>query len=214
MKYGKWLDNWYTAYVKPTLKSKTCERYSEVIEGHLKAALGEYALKDVTSTVVCDYVTRLLRCGNLKTGEALSSSTVNGIIFVIRGSLKAACDAGIIKRCYLGGIARRKSEGRTVTCFSEREQRVLEQTVLSGKKRNHIGILICLYTGLRIGELLAPTWADVDFENGVISVNKTCHYGKDENGVFGRITERHKTLSSKRAIPLPKKLSLESFCFI
>ena len=36
MKYSKWLDKWYLTYVKPSLKKKTCERYFEIIEKHLK----------------------------------------------------------------------------------------------------------------------------------------------------------------------------------
>ena len=66
--------------------------------------------------------------------------------------------------------------------------------------------MICLYSGLRIGELLALTWADIDFTKGTLTVNKTCHDGRDENGNLCRITDLPKTTSSKRIIPLPKQL--------
>ena len=42
-----------------------------------------------------------------------------------------------------------------MTCFSLAEQKKIEQAALSNKKRKFIGIVICLYSGLRIGELLA-----------------------------------------------------------
>ena len=77
---------------------------------------------------------------------------------------------------------------------------------MSNKKRKLIGIVICLYSGLRIGELLAITWADIDFTKGTLTVNKTCHDGRDENGNLCRITDLPKTTSSKRMIPLPKQL--------
>lgn len=70
------------------------------------------------------------------------------------------------------------------------------------------GVLLCLYTGLRIGELLALEWSDIDMSKGELRVNKTCHYGKDKNGVFGRITDIPKTQSSIRTIPLPRQLML------
>ncbi len=68
------------------------------------------------------------------------------------------------------------------------------------------GVILCLYTGLRIGELLALEWTDIDFQKGTLTVSKTCHDGKDENGVFARITDTPKTETSQRVIPFPKQL--------
>ena len=86
------------------------------------------------------------------------------------------------------------------------EQKKIEQYILNDENTRLFGVLLCLYTGLRIGELLALEWSDIDMSKGEIRVSKTCHYGKDENGVFGRITDIPKTQSSIRAIPLPKQL--------
>ena len=58
-----------------------------------------------------------------------------------------------------------------LTCFSLAEQKKIEQAALSSKKRKFIGIVICLYSGLRIGELLALTWADIDFTKGTLIVS-------------------------------------------
>lgn len=68
------------------------------------------------------------------------------------------------------------------------------------------GVVLCLYTGLRIGELLALTWLDIDFQKSTASVNKTCYDGKDNTGKFTRITDVPKTETSRRIIPLPKQL--------
>ena len=68
------------------------------------------------------------------------------------------------------------------------------------------GIVLCLYTGLRIGELLALEWDDIDLQKGVLSVTKSCHDGKDENGKYCRITETPKTSKSRRDIPIPKQI--------
>lgn len=56
MKYGMWLDEWFRNYIQPSSKIKTCERYSEIIEKHLKVKLGEYGLDELTPLVLQRYV--------------------------------------------------------------------------------------------------------------------------------------------------------------
>ena len=76
-----------------------------------------------------------------------------------------------------------------------------------------IGIIICLNTGLRIGELCALQVSDIDFENGILTVQKTVQRVKNNDiSVSGNtkvIITSPKTKSSIRKIPLPTKL-LES----
>lgn len=68
-----------------------------------------------------------------------------------------------------------------------------------------LGIILCLYTGLRIGELLALEWSDIDFSKGELTVSKTCHDAKTENG-YKRITDTPKTTASRRVIPIPRQI--------
>ena len=201
-----WLDEWFRNYIQPSSKIKTCERYSEIIEKHLKVKLGEYELDELTPLVLQRYVTELLRSGNIITGKGLAANSVNGIITVIQNSLKLAYTLGELKEYTADKIRRPKTKEKEVSCFSLAEQKKIEQAALSNKKRKFIGIVICLYSGLRIGELLALTWSDIDFTKGTLAVNKTCHDGRDEKGNLCRITDLPKTASSKRMIPLPKQL--------
>ncbi len=206
MKYKEWLDVWFANYIEPSSKTKTCERYSEIIEKHLKVKLGEYELEELSPIVIQKYITELMQSGNLTTGKGLAANSVNGIITVIQNSLKLAYTLGELKEYTTDKIRRPKTKEKEVSCFSLAEQKKIEQAALSSKKRKFIGIVICLYSGLRIGELLALTWADIDFTKGTLAVNKTCHDGRDENGNLCRITDLPKTTSSKRMIPLPKQL--------
>ena len=72
--------------------------------------------------------------------------------------------------------------------IEKQEQQILEQYCMNSKKTNHIGIVICLYTGLRIGELLALTWDDIDFENGILNIDKEAYKVK-ENGIWRTIID-------------------------
>ena len=103
-------------------------------------------------------------------------------------------------------IKRPKTKEKDVSCFTLPQQKKIEQTVLTSKKPKLFGIVLCLYSGLRIGELLALEWSDIDFNKGTIAINKTCHDGRDENGKLCRIIDTPKTTSSKRTIPIPKQL--------
>ena len=78
---------------------------------------------------------------------------------------------GELKEYTTDKIRRPKTKEKEVSCFSLAEQKKIEQAALSNKKRKFIGIVICLYSGLRIGELLALTWADIDFTKGTLIVS-------------------------------------------
>lgn len=206
MQYKEWLNEWLECYVKPSSKQKTYIRYSEIVSGHIVKALGDYEMSELTPLVLQRFATELLQSGNIKTGRGLSANSVNGIITVIQNSLKVACAIGLIKEYTADKIKRPKAREKQVSCFTSVEQRQIEQAVLNGKKPKLFGVVLCLYTGLRIGELLALTWNDIDFQKGIITVSKSCHDGKDEEGKFARITATPKTETSEREIPFPKQL--------
>lgn len=206
MNYSQWLDIWLENYVKPTTKIKTYTIYKQIVEKRLKPRLGEYELNEISPVILQSYVTELLRQGNAITGTGLSANTVNGIITVIQNSLKLACTIGESEKYIADKIKRPKTSEKEVSCFTAAEQKKIERAVLAGKRQKMFGIVLCLYTGLRIGELLALTWKDIDFIKGVLSVNKTIHDGKDENGRICSIIGVPKTQSSVRSIPLPKQL--------
>ncbi len=206
MYYQEWLNQWLENYIKPTAKQRTSVRYEEIIRQHVVPKLGTLEVSDVSPYIIQCFVTELATSGNLKTGKGLSPSSINVIITVIQNSLRTAYILGVISEYTADKIKRPKAQEKKVECFSVAEQKKIENYVLSSEKDKLIGILLCLYTGLRLGELLALEWTDIDFSKSELYINKTCHDGKNENGVFGRITDTPKTASSIRTIPLPKQL--------
>lgn len=206
MKYGEWLTEWLNNYIRISAKHRTIERYSEIINNHLIPSVGDIELQELTPIILQKYISELLKCGNKRTGAGLSSSAVNSIITVIQNSLHTAYNLRYINDMVGDKLKRPKAVERQIECFSVAEQKQIEQAVRDGEKPYMLGVLICLYTGLRIGELLALEWSDIDFSNGTLMVDKTCHYGINQNGQFGRIVDTPKTETSIRLIPLPKQL--------
>lgn len=206
MKYKEWLQEWLKNYVKISAKQRTVSRYTEISNDHLIPSLGEYELQSLSPIILQKYISELLECGNLKTGYGLSSSSVNSIITVIQSSLNVAFNLGLMTERVGDKLKRPKTNEKNIECFSVEEQRVIEKAVLSDKRGHMFGVFLCLYSGLRIGELLALEWSDIDLVNCTLSVTKTCFDGKDGNGMFGRIIDRPKTQSSCRVVPLPKQI--------
>lgn len=196
MNYKSWLDEWLAVCVKPTVKQRTYEKYERICHKKL-SALGEYALEKLTAPVLQAFVADMT--------SRLSPNTVNVILSVLKNSLKKAVQLGVTEREYTGGISRPRAAEKKIECFSEEEQKKIEQYILKRKNKKFVGILLCLYTGLRIGELLALTWHDIDFSSGILSVTKSCHDGWGDGGCR-KIIEPPKTGSSTRLIPIPKQL--------
>ena len=206
MLYKEWLSNWLENYVEPSAKQRTYTHYKEIVEQHIISQLGELNLVEITPYVIQCYVTELLKHGNLRSGKGLSANSVNSIISVIQSTLKTAYSIGIINEYVGDKIKRPRASEKKVECFSMNEQKKIEHYMLREENTRFFGILLCLYTGLRIGELLALEWSDIDMRKGELRVNKTCYYGKDKNGLFCRITDIPKTQSSIRTIPIPRQL--------
>lgn len=205
MTYKNWLNKWLTHYIKPSSKQRTFEQYSKVAQIHILPYLGDIELTDLTPFVLQKFITDLMTNGNKRTGKGLSPNFVKTILSVIQNSLKTAHLVGYLPEYSANKIKRPKIVEKQVECFSIQEQKKIEEAALSVKKDKYRGIILCLYTGLRIGELLALTWNDVDFEKSILSVTKTCHDG-NENGEHIRIIDTPKTENSRRQIPLSKTL--------
>ena len=197
MKYKDWLNEWLAMCVKSTAKERTYEKYERICRRHLTPKLGEYEMEMLSASVLQLFVAGMI--------ASLSPNTVNVIISVLKKSLKQAVIYGVAERQYSDGIIRPKLEEKRVECFTKEEQKKIEGYILQSKKQKLVGILLSLYSGLRIGELLALTWDDIDFIAGVLSVTKSCHDGWGKEG-YRRIVESPKTGSSVRLIPIPKKL--------
>ena len=205
MKYKIWFEEWLTHYIRPSSKQRTFEQYSRAAQIHILPYLGDIELTDLTPFILQKFITGLTENGNKRTGKGLSPNFVKTILSIVQNSLKTAHLVGYLPEYSANKIKRPKPKEKQVECFSAWEQKKIEEAALSAKKDKYRGIILCLYTGLRIGELLALTWNDIDFDKNILSVTKTCHDGS-ENGKHVRIIDTPKTENSRRQIPLSKTL--------
>jgi integrase len=198
MVYETWLKDWLAYYVQPAVKERTYEKYCRIVRRHIQPQLGRQKMEELTSVRLQKFVTDL-------SAEGYAPNTVNGVIEVLNGSLKRAALCQVIPYSPAEHIVRPHAKEKKVECFSIEEQKKMEKYILLRKKWKLYGILLCLYTGLRIGELMALKWADIDFKKSILYVKRSCHDGR-KGGKYKKIEEPPKTENSKRAIPLPKTL--------
>ena len=204
MKLEDWMNVWLNMYHKYNIKIRTYNRYSEIIEKHINPDLGDYYLNDLKPDILQKFICTKLENGNLNTNGGLSHNSVLSILSLLKLSLKQAVVLGHCEKEYVSYVKLSHIQEKKVNAFSRKEQQTIESYCLNSKV-NHLGIVICLYTGIRIGELLSLTWDDIDFDNSVLYINKTL-YNYSENGKIISCIDKPKTINSNRIIPLSKKL--------
>ncbi len=198
MKYKEWLDEWLEYYVKPRAKERTYDNYKLQIDNHIAPELGEYKIEDLSALKLQKFVVDLSEAG-------LSPNTVNGIINILKNSLHLAVAVGKADRQYSDLIQRPKMREKPIESFSKAEQKQIETYIKEKNVPKLYGIIICLYTGLRLGELLSLEWTDIDFQKRMIFVSKTCRdFWID--GEYKKIIDTTKTENSERIVVFPKQL--------
>ncbi len=198
MLYKEWMNEWLELYVKASAKERTYQKYRRQADKYILPTLGEREVEDLTAVELQKFSVSLSETG-------LSASSVNFILAILRASLKKCVSLGFIDRQFSDCIVRPKVRMNKILCFSKEEQKKIENYILGRRNPLHFGILLSLYTGLRIGELLALTWEDVDLKNGTILVTKSCHDSWAENR-YVKIIDTTKTQCSERVIPLPRRI--------
>ncbi len=195
MLYKEWLNEWLEVYVRASAKERTYKKYRQQVRKYIVPSLGEYDTDGLSAGVLQRFSLSLA-------GLGLSANTANGILTLLKSSLTKAVALGLAQGHFCEAIVRPKTRAGKVGCFSKAEQLLIEKYVFEHNTPYLFGILLGLYCGLRIGELLALTWEDVDFERGTLNITKTCR-DSWQGGSYVKLLDTTKTPSSERLVPLP-----------
>lgn len=84
--------------------------------------------------------------------------------------------------------------------YDDEQCKILLENLKDQEIKYKVAIIITIFTGVRLGELMGLEWTDIDFRNGIISINKASQY-LSEKGVF---TKDPKTESSIRDVAIPQ----------
>lgn len=201
------LTEWMEIYQKEHIKTRTYSRYQGLITMHIVPALGERNVSELGRREIQEFLAQQSKNGNMRNGEKLSATSTNMMLSILNLAFEYACDMEYIEENPCVRVRRIKSETKKVEAFTVEEQRAIESEIARNDDRRLHGIRLCLYTGLRIGELLGLTWNDVDLEHGLIKITKTVYREKDESGTWQLCIDTPKTKASDRVIPLPEYIT-------
>lgn len=203
--YKEWLARWL-AGKEGYVKEATYANYSVTIVNHIIPVLGDCTIPELTEGRIQGAVLAWLESGRLDNKGGLSEKTVRDFLMIIKLSRRAATkylklphEPLEIKFPKTGRIEKLK------VLLPAETQRLIQNVLLNLNSRN-AGFLIALYAGVRIGELCALQWKDIDMEKGVLSITKTIQRVNikrvDGESSTRIIISTPKTRASVRTIPL------------
>lgn len=162
--FGQIVDSWFQNK-RLCVKESTLAHYKTIIDKHILPLLGEYDISTIDTDTVQQYMNELI-------DDGYASKTASDILTVIKSILKYVSCKGVEHNCDLSIVAlkNQKSDIQTLTLF---EQRKLCDYLITNINNRNFGILLCLYTGIRIGELCALKWSDIDVREKFLKIEKT-----------------------------------------
>ena len=173
MPFGEWLDYWYETYCKPNARPATQRIYEGYIRLYLHPRLGSIPLNKVTTSDIQQMCTWMMTEARVdqKNGEGgLSDSQVINCY--------SLCDRVLEKAVAEKLIVRNPAKGCKLPPNRPNEMKVLsredmQKVLIQAKEENYYELFLLEFaTGLRLGELMALQWDDVDLVTGELRINK------------------------------------------
>ena len=183
-----WLKN-----QKIYLKYSTFTNYCNISHNQIIPNLGDYEVDQLNNDILQEFILNRLKEGRCDGKGGISQKYAQDIIAVLKLTLGKEVE---IQLPY--------SSPKEVEIFEKTDQVTLINSLQSKITNKNFGILLTIHTGLRIGELCALKWSDINFDTQLLHINKTMirTYTK-EDGSKLNITAP-KTRCSIRTIPLNK----------
>ena len=198
---GEFIFYWLNNIVKYGVKNSTFSNHVHYSEKWIIPYLNQIKLKTLTAEKVQQFINHL-------TDNGLSAGSVRNVYRTLSAALKKAEIYGYLQHNPNTEIILPENKPKIAKTLSLDNQKKLENAAKQETNGLGLVILLALYAGLRIGEICALAWDDVDFEKMTLSVSKTRQRIQHPESVTEKTktcvtTGRAKSNSSERIIPLP-----------
>lgn len=212
LKFSEFTEIWKRDYGSKELAPSTYKRYCRMLETRLLPYFGHFYINKIKPTDIMKFYdllekdTQLVRKkGNngSKTKKPLSGKTILEHHRLLRAMLHKAVYWQLIVANPAERVQPPKARKPKRKSYDDEQTKILLENLEllpSEDTKYKVAIILTVFTGVRLGELMGLEWTDVDFKNGIISINRSSQYLSDM-GVFTKVP---KTESSIREIAIPE----------
>ena len=189
------------------LKESTIAKYRDYLRCYICPRFGKMDMANISDEMLSAFCVSLLEKGGAKC-QGLSTKTVSEIFRVMKQLRKFAVSRKISVG-YQADCLAIKQKTKPLRVCSPVEREKLQAYLEASNRRSHLGILLCLSTGIRLGELCALTWDDISLDEQKLYVRRTLQRIRDHEGRCAKtkiVITPPKSDCSIRTIPLPRKL--------
>jgi integrase len=196
---GEYLDFWLEKVVKVSARYSTYTAYQGYIKNHIKPILGNVVLSELKTVQIQEFVS------SLANGQRLGARTIGIVITMLGNALNYAEDYEYILKNPCKRLKLPKITEEEVVAFSNDEHTRIEKAIIASAEPRMIGFMIMLYTGVRLGELCALKWEQVDLKTKCMWVKFSMTRIVNVMGKTKTVMSisEPKTKQSKRTIILP-----------
>ena len=187
-----------------SLKGASVYRYENLLNTHILPDFGNRWIGQITGTDINAFLATKLMSGRVDGKGGLSPSYVRSIMLVMKAVLSYA-SANQMCLPPQSKISKPQAMARELPVLTQNEQELLVNMCLTQLDETKVCVLLSLYAGLRIGEICALTWEDLDLENGLIHIRKTVSRisgGAESMNRSTLVITQPKTIASFRDIPI------------
>ncbi len=189
---------------KTDIKKQSYLNYENMIKNHLDKYIGQIPITKLKKEDIEIFFKELKK-------REIAISTQKKIMYIIKATLDLAYEQNYTKNYLNLKKIKFKSAQNQIFILSKKDQITLEKNLLIKLNIRKICLLLCLYTGLRVGEISGLKWEDIDFKYNFIVVKRTIERIKNTNKEAKTktilIESTPKSDTSNRIIPFPMFLS-------
>lgn len=199
--FGEAIYEWMVSYKKNSVRPSTYDRLETSFNLMRKYTISCIPIDKIDTDYLQSYINELVECG-------YAMSTIKKQYNLITAYMDYANTKGIIDRPYHKGVelpsmAVIQKPKREVIAYTPGEQERLKAVFYTFERPAYVAALLMLETGMRIGEVLALGWSDIDFRRGTVRIHKT--FVRLGNRCKSYIQDEAKSYTSNRVIPLSSR---------
>ena len=197
----------WIAFLKPQIKESSYVKYTNSLHDYLYPAFAGRQIETITRAEVSSLCVKLAEEGG-SSNAGLSPKTIADSLSILRSIFNYASEEKELHVANITGISV-KLPRATIRVFTVAEQQKLDTFLRQNLNPCYLGILLCMYTGLRVGEICALTWKKISSSEPILQVDQTLQRLQqvDHNERKTKVViSQPKSESSIRVIPLPSDI--------